>query len=130
VFEKEKQEKKKAQIESLSLLLKEGVPLYNANEFLGTSFEIPPPEAVISDNASPETLSAQAALRGSVGGVQGILAVQQSVSAGTTTFESALSILTIVYGFTEQDAIDLLGKPDETGQEEAQTGTGQEAQTS
>ncbi len=113
VFEKEKQEKKKTQIESLSLLLKEGVPLDSANQFLGTSFEIPPPEEVISDNASPETLEAQAALRGSVGGVQGILAVQQSVAMGTTTFESALSILTIVYGFTEQDAKDLLGEPTE-----------------
>jgi len=113
VFEKEKQEKKKTQIESLSLLLKEGVLIEDANQFLGTSFEIPPPAVVISDNASPETLEAQAALRGSVGGVQGILAVQQSVSMGTTTFESALSILTIVYGFTEQDAKDLLGEPTE-----------------
>lgn len=115
VFEKEKAEVGKVKIDSLSLLLKEGVELDSANKFLGTDFVIPPPEKTISDNASPETLAAQAALRGSVGGVQGILSVQASVSAGTTTMEAALSILTIVYGFTDQQAKDLLGQPNEQG---------------
>src|SRR5690606_15593121 len=42
-------------------------------------------DEVASDpEASEETLKAQATLRGSVGGVQGILGIQQSVSQGLT----------------------------------------------
>lgn len=66
-----------------------------------------------SSGASPDTLKAQAALRGSVGGVQGILAVQTAVGAGTTTMDSALSILTLVYGYSDQEAKELLGQPAE-----------------
>lgn len=62
-------------------------------------------------NLSPETLQAQAALKGSVGGVNGILSIQQGVVAKTTTKESAISILTIVYGFTLPEAYSLLGVP-------------------
>lgn len=111
VFEKEKAEVEKTKIASLKELLAMGVPIDDANAYLDLDFTIPPPEKTASDNSDPATLEAQAALRGSVGGVQGILAIQSSVSAGTTSFEAALSILTIVYGFTEQDASDLLGKP-------------------
>lgn len=58
-----------------------------------------------------ETRSAQASLRGSVGGVQGILAIQAGVVAGTTTYESALSMLTIIFGFSDEQAKQLLGEP-------------------
>lgn len=63
------------------------------------------------------TLEAQAALKGSVGGVQGILAIQAGVVAGTTTFDSAMSMLTIIYGFSEDQANDLLGAPKEETKE-------------
>lgn len=132
VFEKERADKEKIKIESLSLLRKEGIPLDQINLFLDTNFDIPEPEKVIEDNADPETLAAQAALRGSVGGVQGILAIQASVSAGTSTRESALSMLTIVYGFSDEDAANLLGEPDEAAtQGEINPGTdqGTEAET-
>ena len=62
--------------------------------------------------ASPETLSAQAALRGSVGGVQGILSVQQSVSQGLTDYESAITILMEIYGFNRKVGESLLGAPE------------------
>ena len=52
---------------------------------------------------------AQATLRGSVGGVQGILSIQQSVVAGTTTPESATTILIAIYGFDEVTAKQILG---------------------
>mgnify|MGYP006197458531 CR=1 FL=1 len=58
-----------------------------------------------------ETRQAQATLRGSVGGVQGVLSIQASVVAGTTTRESAMSMLTIIFGFTDEQAADILGKP-------------------
>lgn len=127
VFAKEKKETQKATVEILNSLLQMGVPIEEANKYLGTEFTIPPEEEVIQDNSSPETLAAQAALRGSVGGVQGILAVQASVSAGTTTYEAALSILTLVYGFTEQQAKDLLGEP--APAEQGSGGEGQGGQT-
>lgn len=62
---------------------------------------------------APASTKEQAALRGSVGGVQGILAVQASVANGLTTRDAALSILTIIYGFTEEQANDLLGNPED-----------------
>ena len=63
-----------------------------------------------------ETLKAQAALRGSVGGVQGVLGIQQSVSDGLTDFDSAITILMEIYGFTRSVSEALLGKPDETAE--------------
>ncbi len=62
--------------------------------------------------ASEETLKAQATLRGSVGGVQGILGIQQSVGQGLTDFESAITILMEIYGFTRAVSSALLGRPE------------------
>jgi hypothetical protein len=62
---------------------------------------------------SPETLKAQASLRGSVGGVQGILGIQQSFADGLTDLESAITILVEIYGFTRSISSALLGRPDE-----------------
>lgn len=55
--------------------------------------------------------AAKAALKGSVGGVQGILAIQAGVVAGTTTYDSALAILDLIYGISEVDARKILGQP-------------------
>ena len=57
------------------------------------------------------TLAAQAALKGSVGGVQALLQVQASYSAKTTTFESAIAILIKLFGVDRETAIVLLGNP-------------------
>jgi hypothetical protein len=73
--------------------------------------DLPETVELKKETISPETLQAQAALRGSVGGVTGILSIQQGVVAKTTTRESALSILTIVYGFSITEAYQLLGVP-------------------
>jgi len=54
---------------------------------------------------------AQAALKGSVGGVQGILAIQQSVAAGNTTMESAVAIMEEIFGIPEILARVMLGEP-------------------
>ena len=63
-----------------------------------------------------ETLKAQAALRGSVGGVQGVLGIQQSVSDGLTDFDSAITILMEIYGFTRSVSKSLLGRPEEAAE--------------
>jgi hypothetical protein len=54
---------------------------------------------------------AQAELKGSVGGVQGILSIQQSVSQGITTIDSGASILEIIYGIDPVTARRMLGEP-------------------
>ena len=58
-----------------------------------------------------ETLKAQASLKGSVGGVQALLEIQASYSAGTTSYDSAINMLDIIYGYNKEQAIRLLGKP-------------------
>jgi len=55
--------------------------------------------------------TAQANLRGTVGGVEGILGIQTGVSTGTTTRESAIAILIEIYGFSEDVAIKIVGSP-------------------
>ena len=60
------------------------------------------------------TLDAQAQLKGSVGGVQSLLEVQASYAAGTTTYESAIAILDLIFGFNREQAIRLLGSPEKT----------------
>jgi hypothetical protein len=69
-------------------------------------------EATIVVPVDEETLKAQASLRGSVGGVTGILGIQTSVSEGKTDFKSAVTILMEIYGFSEEVSIKLLGSPD------------------
>lgn len=51
---------------------------------------------------------AKAKLKGSVGGVQGLIAIQQSVVAGTTTRSAAISMMFEIFGFDEQTAIKML----------------------
>jgi hypothetical protein len=60
------------------------------------------------------TANAQAQLKGSVGGVQSLLEVQASYAAGTTTYESAIAILDLIFGFNREQAIRLLGNPEKT----------------
>lgn len=54
---------------------------------------------------------AKAKLKGSVGGVQGILQIQASVAAGLTTIEAAVALLDEIYGFDAATAKRMLGKP-------------------
>lgn len=72
---------------------------------------------------SPEELQAQAGLRGSVGGVQGILAIQSAVVAGTTSYDSAVALLVEIYGFSEEVAVEILGPRTELKEEDGGDGT-------
>jgi len=56
-------------------------------------------------------LQAQANLRGTVGGVEGILNIQNSVATGVTDYEAGVAILVEIYGFTDEVARRVLGKP-------------------
>lgn len=57
------------------------------------------------------TLDAQASLKGSVGGVNALLAVQDSYSKGLTTRDSAIAMLDIIFGYTKEQSEKLLGQP-------------------
>ena len=54
---------------------------------------------------------AKARLKGSVGGVQGILEIQNSVSQGITDYSAAISLLFEIFGFDEVTAKKILGSP-------------------
>jgi hypothetical protein len=54
---------------------------------------------------------AKARLKGSVGGVQGILQIQDSVSKGVTSIPSAIVLLQEIYGFDPAISKRMLGTP-------------------
>lgn len=54
---------------------------------------------------------AKAKLKGTVGGVQGILEIQRSVSEGTTDYESAITLLNEIYGYEDKVARAIIGTP-------------------
>lgn len=64
--------------------------------------------------AEQKNADAQAELRGTVGGGQLVLTTQQAVANGTSTEESAIALFELVMGFSKEDAIRLLGNPEET----------------
>jgi hypothetical protein len=43
--------------------------------------------------------------------IQGILLVQQSVASGITTYESAIQMMILLYGFTDEEARSIIGEP-------------------
>jgi hypothetical protein len=55
--------------------------------------------------------TAQATLRGSVGGVTSILAIQASVVAKTTTLDSGVAMLINIFGYSDEVARRILGTP-------------------
>lgn len=57
------------------------------------------------------TRQAQAQLKGSVGGVQSLLEIQASYVSGATSYESAIAILDLIFGFSRVEAVRLLGEP-------------------
>ena len=53
----------------------------------------------------------QARLKGTVGGVQGVLSIQEKVSVGTTQYEAGIEILKDIYGYSDEQARRILGEP-------------------
>ena len=70
------------------------------------------------DPAESERLQAQANLKGTVGGVQGILEIQSSVAQGITQYDAGLVILQEIYGFSDETAKSILGEPQNIQQQE------------
>lgn len=76
------------------------------------SFDETQQEEVVEDNIDVEA-QAKANLRGSVGGVTGILDIAAQVTAGTISRQAGISILEIIFGLSKEDAIELLGGVEE-----------------
>jgi len=66
---------------------------------------------VVLDTPNDLEAEAKAKLKGSVGGVQGILAIQEAVSMGTSTYSAGVNTLMELYGYDEPTAKKLLGEP-------------------
>lgn len=62
-------------------------------------------------------------LRTTVGGIQSILAIQSSVSQKLTSYDSAIGMLTIIYGFSDEEARKILGNPQPQPEAQPQTTT-------
>lgn len=79
-----------------------------------TDFEI---QKLIEDSTEltvevdDKVANAQASLKGSVGGVQALLQIQQSVSTGTTDLNAAIEIVKNIYGYDSETARKMLGTP-------------------
>jgi hypothetical protein len=65
----------------------------------------------VPDSVDQKRLDAQATLKGTVGGVQGILEIQKSVAQGITDRDAAIALLIEIYGFTEEQAVNVVGTP-------------------
>lgn len=61
--------------------------------------------------AETKRLEAQAQLKGSVGGVQALLQIQQSVAQGLTDLKSAVVIISEIFGIESSLASQMLGSP-------------------
>ena len=65
----------------------------------------------VPDSVDQKRLDAQATLKGTVGGVQGILEIQKSVAQGITDRDAAIALLIEIYGFSEEQAVNVVGTP-------------------
>ncbi|MBA4154150.1 hypothetical protein [Flavobacterium sp.] len=91
-------------------LLEDGTVNYEQGVDITKNSQAPQP---LNDEqlAQKEIRVAQATLRGSVGGVTTILAIQLSVSNKTTTFDSAVAMLENIYGYSNEVAKRMIGEP-------------------
>lgn len=91
---------------------------------LGNRLGLPLDGSAGAAMATPNNVEAEAKarLKGSVGGTQGILQIQESVASGVTQYEAAVALLFEIYGFDDATARKLLGNPAELKAAEPQTG--------
>lgn len=92
----------------------EGGDVYKS-ESLGVS-----DDGSVDPTQTPIDIEAQAKanLKGSVGGVQGLIQIQTSVSQGITDYNAAVTMLYEIYGFEENIAKQLLGNPKKQKQDQ------------
>lgn len=99
-------------VETLVNKIYQTTPNYKEGEYLTIQSMFESDEIVTG--ADDKKLEAQAQLKGSVGGVQALLQIQQSVSQGLTDLESAVVIISEIFGISEDLARKMLGTPKTT----------------
>jgi HK97 family phage portal protein len=95
--EQQKEAAKKTKIEYLAMALNDAV--IDVNEYRAELGLEPKMDSGKEEIISDKLLNAQLALRGTVGGVEGLIGLNTAVSLGQLNRESAIAILTNVYGF-------------------------------
>lgn len=86
-------------------------PLTTIFADLEKALEVYLDEGPVISIAEEQALEAQAKIRGSVGGVQGIIAINRAVSAGEMTEEAAETILQNIYGIGVEEAARMVDVP-------------------
>lgn len=117
--------KDRIEIEGIKAVMELPIPAVAKVELLKERYEVEEQLALLMVSSESNTgdkieensqadqarIQSQANLRGSVGGVQGILGIQASVAQGVTSLEAAVVTLIEIYGFDDQTARLVLGKP-------------------
>ena len=108
------QENTTTEREILQKLINKLISKMNNEQLNNADLKITPliSQEVGEDEAEAEKRRAQATLRGSVGGVTSLLAMQQSVSEGITDLNAAVEIIKEIYGINEDTAKKMLGTPE------------------
>lgn len=108
------QENTTTEREILEKLINKLISKMNNDQLNNADLKITPliSQEVGEDEAEAEKRRAQATLRGSVGGVTSLLAMQQSVSEGITDLNAAVEIIKEIYGINEDTAKKMLGTPE------------------
>lgn len=102
-----KERKKVEQIVSMFYNLVKG----NENSETLNTLPIVTTEGFTEESANEARVKAQATLKGSVGGVTALLAIQQSVSEQKTDRSAAIKIIEVIYGIDAETAGEMLGTP-------------------
>ena len=94
--EKVEEEAKKIKAETLSLLLKDGVI---NKEVYATMMEIEYTQSDDTQSLDDKIANAQVQLRGTVGGIEGLVNINTSVSQGLLDRNTAIAIVSNIYGY-------------------------------
>jgi phage portal protein BeeE len=95
----------KSKAETLSIMLKDGVI---TKEQYAQQFGVDLVEQEEEQSQLDKILNAQVELRGTVGGVDGIISINQAVAAGQMTRASAINVLVNVYGYDQAVAASMI----------------------
>lgn len=105
------------QVEIVDSIIEDIIAELKAEETVAISFTaggIPDgvtPQGEEIDTPDQAQLDAQAKLKGTVGGIEGILQIQDKVSEGTTDIEAAVALVMEIYGLDEAKARKIVGIP-------------------
>jgi hypothetical protein len=88
-----------------------------AKELAGIPAELDIASATREGEQAVKELESQAKLKGTVGGVQGILKIAGSVGAGLLSEAAAVALLTSVYGLAEENAKTIIEGVNSVGSE-------------